>query len=286
MIRNRLKVCLIATLALIACEPEPLPIHIELPDEQLVVSSLLIPGQGVTIALTRSFSALNGGVTSDSSLLASLLVREAEVLIIENGKDTFNLQMVQVGIFASVDVNPIPGNVYDLIATDLQTGTRIEAQSVVTEQVQFTDTKGTLIPAGDDSLVNVGYSFDPHPDEEFYMVNVQKFSIDLNQGNLGIDLDAVVPRTFTHLVTKTDPGSQEISDEFIFIVNEDFFTGDTLLISLASIGPTYYEYLEKRNDTRFGPSFVSEPYNAPSNVENGLGFFNLHASDNQIIIVE
>ncbi|MEO9803948.1 MAG: DUF4249 family protein [Reichenbachiella sp.] len=286
MIKNRLKIYLVATLAMFACEPDPLPIHLELPAQQLVVSSLLIQGQGVTIALTRSFSALNSGLTTDSTLLTSLLVQEAEVLIIENRLDTFRLQQVQDGIFVSADINPVPGNVYGLIATDLQTGTRVEAESIVTEQVQFSDTKGTLIPAGDDSLVNVSYSFNPHPDEDFYMVNVQKLSVDLDQTNLGIDLDLVVPRTFTHLVTKTDSGDQEISDEFIFIVNEDFFTGDTLIVSLASIGPTYYEYLEKRNNTRFGPSFVSEPYNAPSNVENGLGFFNLHTSDNQIIIVE
>jgi hypothetical protein len=273
-------------LPMLACEPDPLPISLDLPAEQLVVSSLLIPGQGVTVALTRSFSALNAGIAADSTLLNSLLVQEAEVLIIENRLDTFSLQKVQDGIFTSVDINPLPGNVYALMATDLQTGMRVDASSTVTAPVQFSNIKGTLIPSGKDSLVDVSFSFDPHPDEDFYMINVQKISLDLTQADLGINLDLIVPQIFTHLVVKTDPKNEEISDSFVFIVNEEFFTGDVLIISLASIAPTYYDYLAKRNNTRFGPSFVSEPYNAPSNVENGLGFFNLHISDTQIVIVE
>lgn len=286
MQKGSIKTIIAAALAMFACEPEPLPIRLDVPAEQLVVSSLLIPGQGVTVALTRTFSALNADLTSDSTLLGSLLVQEAEVLVIENHMDTFNLQMVQAGLFVSAEINPAPGDIYGLVATDLQSGLRIEAESTVTEQVELSDAKGELIYGGRDSLVNISYSFSPHPDEDFYMINVQKLSLDTSQNDLGLDINLIEPRTFTHLVTKTDLENEEIADEFVFIVNEDFYSGDTLILSLASIGPTYYDYLEKRNNTRFGPSFVSEPYNAPSNVENGLGFFNLHVSDNRILIVE
>lgn len=286
MILSRISVLAITVLGLMACEPDPLPIHLEVAPEQLVISSLLIPQQGVTVAVTRTFSALNGNLGTDSTLLATLLVQNAEVQIVENRIDTFTLQSLQAGIYGSADISPDPGDFYHLLVTDLTSGLQVSAESTVTEQVAFSAVRGDIIPSGRDSLVNINFSFEPHPNEELYMVNVQKFSVDLNQDNLGIDQTLIEPRTFTHLVTKTDPEVTEISDEFVFIVNEDFFTGDTLIVSIASIEPTYFDYLEKRNNTRFGPSFVSEPYNAPTNVENGLGFFNLHASDNRIVIVE
>lgn len=286
MIKRHFIIAFAVAITAFACEPEPLPIQLDLPSEQLVVSSLLVQEQGITIGLTRSFSALNGGLKLDSSFLNSLLVREAEVLLIENRKDTFILEKVVDGIFASFEIDPQPGRSYRLMATDVQLDLHVEAESTVKESVNFSDINGILVPTSGVSIVNINYSFATHPNENLYMVNVQKFSLDSGQGYLDLDQQFIEPGIYTHLITKTHAEMEQISGTFDLVINQEFNTGDTLIASLASIEPIYHDYLKKRNNMKFRPSFVSEPYNAPSNVENGRGFFNLHSPDIRMIIVE
>ena len=269
-----------------SCLPDPLDIEIDPPAEKIVVSSALIPGQGVLVALTRSFSALNAGLAVDSTLLNSLLIADAEVIIIENSSDTYTLQKAQDGLYFTNEINPVTGNRYRLIATDFQTGLHVEAESVVREQVTFSNVEALLEPSGPDTLIRIDYTFEPLAGEDYYMINVQKFPLNLGQSDLGIDINLIEPNTFTHLIADTDINGPEVSNDFIVLINEDFHAGDTLIASLASIGAIYFDYLEKRNNSLFGSSFVAEPYNAPSNVENGLGFFNLHIPDIRIVIVE
>ena len=271
---------------MVSCLPDPLDIEIDPPPAKIVVSSTLIPGQGVLVALTYSFSALNAGLVADSALLNSLLIADAEVLIIENSLDTYTLQKAQDGLYFTNEITPVTGNRYRLIATDLQTGLHVEAESVVREQVIFSNVGARERPTGRDTLINVEYTFEPLAGEDYYMINVQKFPLNFGQSDLGIGINLIGANIFTHLVANTDIQGPEVSDDFLVLINEDFHAGDTVIASLASIGATYFDYLEKRNNAIFGASFVSEPFNAPSNVENGLGFFNLHIPDIRILIVE
>jgi len=61
-------------------------------------------------------------------------------------------------------------------------------------------------------------------------------------------------------------------------------TSDTLVATVTNISKAFFEYIESRG--RSNSSFLSEPVSFPSNVVNGLGYFNLHFPSVRVIEVE
>ena len=61
---------------------------------------------------------------------------------------------------------------------------------------------------------------------------------------------------------------------------ESVLPTDSLVMTLSNINEDYFNFLSlrKRSQNLF-TEIVNEPINYPTNVENGLGFFNTHFPD-------
>ena len=262
------------------CIPDPLPVD-DMPQlpTKMVIGSQVIPGQGLAVYVTRSISALEAGWGSElEPLLQQIAVTDATVtLAYDDQVDTLTHQGYGVYVGASDAV--VAGNTYSLNVKSPTWG-EVTSTTLAPRQVFFQSVDASLYLTGFDSLAQVRYSlFDP-PEPNWYMINVQKIS-----ATTPVDR-YLNPRVFTRLIKDTGFNGQRFEEEFR-VVFQNYTAGDSVLVTLSSIGEDYFQYLTLRNDSRYSlASFASEPLNFPSNVQGGYGYFNLHVPDIRVFVLE
>lgn len=265
------------------CLPDPLPVG-EIPslDSRIVVSSQVVSDQSVLILLTRSFGALDANGSSDPvDLLDQIAINDATVIIDGSGfRDT--LEWIDAGVYGSVSI-PFEAEGFYTLYVKSPTMGEVQATTRVKPAVPFNSLTATLNDNGFDTLARITYSLQDIPGKNNYMVTVQHISADEEPD----PQDFLNPNIFIRLKEDDEFSDGELLGEtFNAVFRRDFFPGDTLLIQLANIERDYYDFLELRKDTRFNFSdFLGEPVNYPSNVEGGLGWFNLHFPDVRVIRV-
>lgn len=248
-------------------------------EPKIVVSSQMGPGQTVLILLTRSIGALDANDNSNpEALLEQVAINDALVFIKGPiGQDT--LSPLGSGLYGGVLTMMLPGLMYTLVVKSPSLGT-VQATTTVQQQVRFADVDAGLYISGRDTLAQVNYSINDPKGKNWYVLNGQH----LSSRNLTDRL--LNPRITTTLVDDAGFEGQIKADQFKVFARE-FEPGDTLAVFLASVPKDYYDYLKIRMDTRFGVAdFIAEPINYPSNVEGGLGFFNLYLPDIRVFILE
>ncbi len=263
-----------------ACIPESLEIDsVPQLEPKIVVSSQMIPNFAVAVLLTKSIGALDASDNSDAeALLNQILIADAAVYI--QGDDAvFQLTYVGNGVYGAVGANLVAGESYTLHVNSPSMGT-VQATTTVKPLVQFEAVEASLYITGRDTLAQVDYTLRDPAGENWYMMNGQHVS----QKNLNERL--LNPWITTKLLDDTD-FQGGVRKDFFRVLFDEVEEGDTLAVLLSNIDKDYYDFMKIREDTRFGiASYLGEPINYPTNIEGGLGFFNLYVPDIRVFILE
>lgn len=265
---------------LTSCMPEPLEVK-DIPTlkPRIVVSTQIVPDQSLVVFLTKSIGALDAGRDSDpQGVLDQIVVDDATVTIkYADQRDT--LTNLGEGVYGNVTTPIVAGQWYTLEVISPTLGS-ITSSTIAQEAIPFLEVKAKLDKGEYDSLAQIDYSLDDPMDKNFYMINVQRFSRTQ-------DVDALLnPRLFTHVMTDEEFNGTIFEDDFrVFF--QSFDRGDTVAVSLTNISEAYYEYVKKRVDNRFDlTSFATEPFNYPTNITGGYGYFNIQQPDIHFFTLE
>jgi len=270
--------------------PRPIPIEIEEPPQQLVISSFALPPQELIVTVSRTFSALIAEADSldldNPDILQRVLVDSAKVMVTYGGRSV-ELFKIAPGIYVSVDVEQIPGETYTLTVKDFDTGLTAHAQTTAMPQIALDTVFATtqILPTLGDTLHSFKYSFlDPVGMENYFLVTYTK-SNNIFQDILlpGNNLFRTERNSFNAFSDKTTGDGKEI----VFEPSPLFAVGDTVLVGLSNIPKKYFEFLTayKKSGNLFS-QLISEPINLPSNVEGGYGYFTMTIPKFKTVVIE
>lgn len=267
--------------ALGSCLPEPIPLTgLEKVTPQIVVSTQIVPEEGLVVLLTKTFGALDANEDSDpQALLAQIAVADA-VVVITGPEQADTLLSLGSGLYGGVSIPFQSGDTYRLDVSSRSLG-KITATTTVVPQVTFESIDAELYFNGyDDTLAQITHAFADPAGKNWYMLNVQRIERDDLVENL------LNPSAFMRLLEDTDFDGQRYEETFRAFPR-NFTTGDTVTVSLSNISEDYYRFLDMRIDNRFSfIEYLSEPVNYPSNVVGGKGFFNLYIPDIRVFVME
>jgi hypothetical protein len=267
---------------LAACIPDPLPVgNVPQLKPKIVVSSQMTSNESVAIFLTKSIGALDASDDSDlTELLAQIVINDA-VVTIYNDSFSQTLSFVGDGLYTSTSMSFVEGEEYHLLVESETMGI-VTSTTRVKGQVLFESLEGNIYDNGYDTLAEIQYSFNDPVGENFYMLNVQRVKSDYEPE------DFLNPRIFTRLLTdRSFDGQFYFDDMRVLSGRRDFFPGDTLGVFLSNVSEDYFGFMELRLDSRYNfADFLGEPANYPTNVNGGLGYFNLHIPDVRILVLE
>jgi hypothetical protein len=246
---------------------------------KVTVSSQLLPENALVVLITKSVSALEAGWGSDpEDVLNKAAIADAEVTIAV-GDAIVPLPNLGSGLYGNISLELQPNRDYRLNVKTAELG-EVYAITQVKPFVAFRWVQATLYKSQFDSTAFVRYSLQDPSGPNYYMVNVQNFS--RSQGITSL----LNPRIYTHLVTDSAFDGQVYEDEFKVLFRR-YKEGDTVAISMASVSKEYYDFLKARYDRRYSVgAFATEPLNYKSNVQNGLGFFNLFLPDARLFVLQ
>ncbi len=267
-------------LLLSACLPKPIDIEIEGHRPTLVVSSQIIPGQTMIVALTRSFSALSNSTQGDtvaSNFLDNVLVSDALVTVSYLG-ETDTLYMLTSGIYISTNTLQYSYGTYSLYAKDPATGMEITAESSLLPKVPFDTVYPVITRNPGDTTVRVEFEFSDLPEKNWYAINYY-----VKRSGTGFDINRIFSVGSNKVLTELELLSDLTFDDNVYS-NETQLSGigptDTIAVAIANISEGYYQFLTayKRAGGLFN-QITGEPVNYPSNVIKGHGYFNTHYPD-------
>ena len=269
---------IIALFLLLSCRPKPLDIKLDTYEPEIVVASQIVPNYLMMVGLTRSFTVLsNAGYDSngDAEIFSNLLIDSALVTVMsESGIDT--LYMVSPGLFASLNKLEKTGGSYFLRVVDYDLNKVAEAISTMKENVPFDEVIPSLNIEDGDTTIDIYLKFKDIPNQSnFYVLSV--YSRNSNKG--GLDVNDFFKNgsnniEYQELIDDKDQNGNMLMRSFNL---SSVSTDDSLMVSLSNISEGYFRFLDSR--VRSGnplSDITNEPVNYPSNVNNGLGYFNTH----------
>jgi hypothetical protein len=270
--------------------PSPIPIEIDEPAQQLVISSFALPPQALIVTVSRTFSALISEADSldlgNPDILSRVLVDSAQVMLTYAGRSV-ELFKIAPGVYGSVEVEQIQGETYYLTVKDFDTGLSTLAQTTALSQIELDTLYPTMqiLPSFGDTLRSFKYSFlDPVGIENYFLVTYTRsnniFQDILMPGNSLFNTER---NSFNAFSDKTTGDGKQIAYE----PSPLFEVGDTVLVGISNIPKKYYEFLSayKKSGNLFS-QLISEPINLPSNVEGGCGYFTLTIPKFKTVVIE
>lgn len=269
------------------CRPEPLTIELEPFEDQVVVFSQVIPGEFMTILLTRTISALDfseeEGDSVNQDFLNSLLETGAEVTI--SYRDVIDTLFeipsglgMGTGVYISVETPQYINEEYELKVVT-QAGKTLTANSVMLPLVEFDEVLPNIERTADDTLVTVDFKITDLPGDNWYMLN---FYTNGDGNQQGVDLNSFF-NSGSNILKKTELISDAAFEGNIYegtVELPDVSPTDSMVVTISNINETYFKFLEvRKTSSNFFTEITKEPISAPTNVEGGLGFFNTHFPD-------
>ena len=276
------------------CIPDPIDIELPPYEPKMVVASQIIPHRVMIVGLTKSFTILSDATPSDTSVqpgfIDSILVKDALVTVSYlDKKDT--LFMVSPGVYTSTNTLLEEYGTYTLEAKDPVTGKTITASSTILPQVKF----DTIIPVvkkdPKDTIISINYRFTDVPGQNnWYVINFYKKNHDSSSSHF--DLNTFFNRGSNKLLTNFEliNDNDKAFENGIFskeVFMEKVKSTDTIAVTISNISEGYFQFLAayKRAGSLFN-QLTGEPITYPTNVINGLGFFNTHYPDIRFIYLK
>lgn len=274
--------CLILlSLATSSCLPDPLEVDgIPTLKSEIVVASLIVPGQGVVVLLTKTIGALEASEDSDPEELLRQISVDDAIVVISGSNSVDTLNFIESGVYGGVDVSFVNGAIYELFVSSESLGT-VTASTIMKPQILFETAEAELYyNEFDDTLAYIAYSLNDPAMQNWYMINVQE----VEQEDLVENI--INPRAYTLLFKDSTSNEQVYKNQFL-AYPRDYAPEDTIALSLSNISEEYYNFMKFRMDNRYSfLEFIGEPVNYPSNVIGGRGFFNLYLPDVRTFVFE
>ncbi len=269
---------LFAFILLSSCQPKPLDVKLDDYEQEIVISSQIIPNYLMMVGLTKSFTVLSsagydGG--GNSEVFDELLIDSALVTI-ESAFGIDTLFKISSGLYASLNKLDNPGGSYHLTVKDYDLGETVTAMSYMQENVPLDTVMPSLNIAEGDTTVDMYLSFtDPSNQTNFYVLSV--YSRNSNNGGLDVNTFFVNGSNnieYQEIIEDKNKNGEIFERSFNL---KSVSIQDSLVVLLSNISEGYYNFLEARERSgNLLSDITNEPVNYPSNVNNGLGYFNTH----------
>ncbi|MFY8020942.1 MAG: DUF4249 family protein [Bacteroidia bacterium] len=273
---------------LLACKPEALDVKMpKAPEQPSIASQYGIDGI-LGLVLSKSFDAGKQLYTADSNGIQydSTLLLSGAIIQIKGGGQTFTLEELEPGIYASSSANLIDGENYqlDVMCAD---GKTLQASSIKQSKVSFNELSATL--SANNKNVLVKFSFNDLPGTDNYYV------VNYISGNQTQQVpDKPDPEYIAKRILEQN-ATYDLIDESLFkagvykgekTINRPS-NSDTIAVALTHISKGYYQYLQaqKKAGTLFN-QIRAEVVNFPSNIQNGYGYFELNEPDFHLLELE
>ena len=262
-------------LSLVSCFPDPIPISVDQAPQKLVVSSQYIPGVGMSVLITKSFSALENREITDGQnaeslvVLQDLLVSKAEVYLKYMDK-SLRLNELTPGVYM-IELESLPkGTEILLDIYDPISGLSVTAKTKTMAAVTLGGIAYTSIWQNEERDLKVVYAInDPISEDNWYVLN---FYSELGEeGGFNGFTEFEFLNSQSLLVSSSDPTYGEIT-----LRN---WNRDTLAVSLSNISLEHYQYLNQLKKSSQAVPFITEPANISGNVNGGYGFFSAQFPD-------
>lgn len=262
----------ILILLLISCQPKPIDIEVTPAEPKLVAFTHVIPNNIMLVALSKSFSVLEGNAEENYT---NLLISGATVQITFDNK-VFSFYELAPGIYASYSEAYQVDQDYNFIAyIGLDT---IRSTTKMLPKINFTSVLPQVEKSATDTNVYIDLSFTDIPNtSNWYLINVYKKQTQTDSA------DAV---NYFNTGSNVLARSILISDkEFNGIYHKkthfpELNYQDSIVVTLSNINESYYKYLNfKVGGGNVFNQLNIEPVNYPTNIINGYGFFNTHFPD-------
>ncbi len=263
---------IVLLLAFASCRPKPIDIKVESAPPKLVAFTHVIPNSAMIVALSKSFSVLEGNTAED---LDSLLISGATVQIRFDNK-TFDFFELSPGIYASFSEAYQVNQEYELIA--YVDGDTITSKTLMLPKVDFTQILPSVEKLETDTNVYLNLSFNDIPDvSNWYLINIyrkQEGYTGADNVNYFLNGSNVLARSI--LVSDKEFGGTYQNN----LLMSELHHKDSIVVTLSNINEAYYKYLSfKVGGGNVLNQLNIEPVNYPTNIVNGYGFFNTHFPD-------
>jgi hypothetical protein len=257
------------SILLASCRPKNIDINVKAAESKLVVFTHVIPNNIMIVALTKSFSVLDGNTTEDFS---KLLVSGATVQMKFNG-ETFNFYELNPGIYASFEKAFQVNENYELFACYGKD--TIHSFTKMLPKIDFNKITPIVDKNTSDTTVYIDYSFnDIKGIDNWYLINIYKKI----QNSNSADMVNYFKNGENSLIKSILISDKEFGDTYESKDKLDNLKyNDSIVVTLSNINETYFNYLNQKNGT--GSVFTQlniEPITYASNIINGYGFFNAH----------
>lgn len=269
---------IIAFFTFYSCVPEPIDVELDEYEPEIVIASQVIPDYIMAIGLTRSFTVLSDAGFSgegDQALFDQILVDSALVIITSaSGVDT--LEKLAPGLFVSINELQQPGGNYHLEVYDYGLNKRATATSTMLQNVPIDTAFPEMFVTGGDTTIEMNIKYtDPANETNYYVLSI--YSRNINQTALDVNnFFQNGSNRIEHQELITDKG---IDGALITknIVLNNVTVEDSLVVTLSNISEGYHRFLTSRERSgNLLSEITNEPINYPTNINNGLGYFNTH----------
>ncbi len=264
-----------------SCIPDPIELDLKNQSPKLVVNADLIPGTIPLINLTKTANLLsnipNQDGTLQSDFLKKIAVSDAFVTI-SYAANTDTCYMVEPGVYSGRKLLKSSTTPYLLHVKDAHSTMEINAQTFLLPKIKFDSIFPIVFEAPDDTSIYIEYGFtDIAASSDYYVVNyfVKKKTVH----EVNFDTQRYFQRGYNQLLFY-----QLIRKEYFYdhsyvnfvLLPQGITIRDSIAITLSNVTEEYYNYLDKRKSSGdIQPSYYFPTY-IPSNVTNGLGYFNVH----------
>ncbi|MCB0736696.1 MAG: DUF4249 family protein [Bacteroidetes bacterium] len=271
-----------------SCLPESIETEVEQAESKMVVSSQILLNGIIVVALTRSFSALEGSFDGEitEEILDKILVKKARVVLSYHGKNDTLFQIGnQPGFYTGFIANLQDGDqmqleIYDSVSnqTVVATSTQLPSVALNSISIKAKSNNSSII----DTTFILNYNFTDRPERNWYVLSL------VNPNEIGNAsnpfLGQASTNSYTELISDLAYNDPNISVETEL---PGYQMADTMVVMFTNISEDYFKYLDaRRRGGGIISSLTGEPINHPTNVVGGYGFFNANRPQFMSVFVE
>jgi hypothetical protein len=256
-----------------SCRPKPIDIEVQSAEPKLVVFTHVVPDNIMLVAVTKSFSALDGN-TTDS--LQKVLLSGA-IVELSIGNQSFSFYELSPGLYASYTAAFQVDQDYHLRVIH---GTdTVSSTTKMLPKINFNSVVPTVEKLASDTNVYLNFSFTDNPAvSNWYLINVYKKQTD----TVGVDNVNYFENGNNKLARSILISDKEFSGTYQSNIHfSELNAKDSIVVTLSNINEAYFNYLgyQVGNSGNVLNALNLEPISYPTNIINGYGFFNTHFPD-------
>jgi len=95
---------MIMAVLLAACLPDPIPLSLNPARTQIVVSTQIVPDEGLVISLTKSFSALDFNEDSDPEEVIRAIALDDATVVLSGPQQSDTLLALGLGLYGGITI--------------------------------------------------------------------------------------------------------------------------------------------------------------------------------------